>query len=312
MLDEHVASQSSAYPEENSYDGRVVVAVPAYNEEVAIGSIVLRAMKYADTVVVVDDGSKDGTAEVAELAGAYVIRHSRNLGKGMAIRSAWLYARERSPDALVLMDGDHQHQPRDIPSMVSPVLEGEADVVLGVRSVKTSQMPLHRRVGKRVLDFATAAATESGRLTDSQCGFRVFSREALTQLEPEESKMSIESQMLVEAQERGLRITEVGIDTRYDVDGSTYPPVQHGFGVLGRVISLISEKRPLLFFGLFGLGLLAVAVLMAFLVIQGFISTRELAVGYSFVLVLSGTMGALSVLIGIVLNVLKGGTRRFA
>src|SRR5438093_1411806 len=199
----------------------VLAAIPAFNEGPTIGSVVLRAKQYAEEVVVIDDGSKDDTAEIAALAGAHVIQHARNLGKGTAIRTAWLFARERHPEALVLLDGDHQHDPKDIPRIIEPILAGTADVVLGVRWGKTSGMPLYRRIGKRALDYATAAATKNGMLTDSQCGFRVFSSRALSLIEPTDNGLAVEPHMLLEAQERSLRIQEVNIDARDDIEGST-------------------------------------------------------------------------------------------
>src|SRR5256885_5135832 len=162
----------------------VLAAIPAFNEGPTIGSVVLRAKQYAEEVVVIDDGSSDDTAEIAALAGAHVIQHARNLGKGTAIRSAWLFARERHPMVLVLLDGDHQHDPRDIPRVAEPILTDRADVALGVRWGKTSGMPFHRRVGKRVLDYATLASVRRGTLTDSQSGYRAFSYEAVVQMEP--------------------------------------------------------------------------------------------------------------------------------
>src|SRR5213592_3432547 len=111
-------------------DSKILVAIPAFNEGPTIGSVVLKARQFATEVVVVDDGSSDDTAETGALAGAHVIQHARNLGKGAAIRSAWLFARERHPEVLVLLDGDHQHDPKDIPRVVEPILTGDADVVL--------------------------------------------------------------------------------------------------------------------------------------------------------------------------------------
>src|SRR6266498_3516963 len=284
---------------------KIIAASHAYNEGTTIGSVVLKARQFASEVVVVDDGSTDDTAETAALAGAHVIRHARNLGKGMAIRSAWMYARERGPDAFVLLDGDHQHDPHDIPRIVEPILAATADVALGVRWGKTSGMPLYRRIGKRALDYATAAATKNGMLTDSQCGFRVFSPRALDAIEPTDDGLSIESQMLVEAQERNLRIREVNIDARYDLDGSTLAPGKHGTSVLGRIITLVSEKRPLFFFGLSGVALLGVAIFLGLVVVERFYATRQLAIGYTFIVAMSAIVGIISVFIGIVLNAMK-------
>src|SRR6266511_3080525 len=190
-------------------ESTIIAAIPAYNEGTTISSVVLKARQFATEVVVIDDGSTDDTAETAALAGAHVIRHARNLGKGMAIRSAWIYAKEREAEAIVLIDGDHQHDPSDILRLVEPILSGDADVVLGVRWGKTSGMPFYRRIGKRALDYATAAGTKNGFVTDSQCGFRVFSSRALKAIEPTENGLSVESQMLMEAQETNLRVKEV-------------------------------------------------------------------------------------------------------
>src|SRR5207249_6784568 len=291
-------------------DSKILVAIPAFNEGPTIGSVVLKARQFASEVVVVDDGSTDDTAETAALAGAHVIQHARNLGKGRAIRSAWLYAREHSPEAFVLLDGEHQHGPNDIPRLVGTVLSGKSDVVIGVRWGKTSGMPIYRRVGKRALDYATAAAAKNGMLTDSQSGYRVFSRPALESLEPTENSLSIESQLLLEAQERNLRIEGVHIDSRYDLDGSTISAGKHGTSVLGRIIVLVSEKRPLFFFGVPGAMFLVVAAILASIVLDTFITRGAVAQGYASLVVLFGTVGFVSIFVGLTLNALKRLTDR--
>ncbi len=305
LLETEFAGASTQVEEPLEEVRRVLVAIPAYNEWVAIGSVVLKASQYVDEVIVVDDGSTDDTAEIADLAGATVLRHARNLGKGMAIRSAWLYAREKRAGALVLLDGDHQHEPRDIPRLVGPIMTGEADVMLGVRWGRTSGMPLYRRAGKRLLDYVTALGTKQGLLTDSQCGYRAFSAHALATLEPDDAGLGIESQMLIEAQDVGLRIQEVDIRARYDVEGSTLSPGRHGMGVLGHVLSLVSERRPLFFFGVPGAALLLGAALFGLLVVTTFSLTGQLAIGTAFLVLLLGIVGVLSIFIGIVLHAIR-------
>ncbi|WP_369425456.1 glycosyltransferase family 2 protein, partial [Methanothrix sp.] len=149
----------------------MVAILPAFNEETSIGSVVLLTRMYVDRVIVVDDGSSDRTAEVARLAGAEVIRHPTNMGKGAALRTGFMAA--EGADVIVTLDSDGQHDPADIPRLIQPVLHGEADMVNGSRYLRGNRKdtPLYRRVGQRVLDMATNL--DSGlRVTDSQSGFR--------------------------------------------------------------------------------------------------------------------------------------------
>ena len=101
----------------------VLLAIPCYNEEIAIGSILIRASKFADRIVVIDDGSTDRTTEIARAAGVEVIVHEKNEGKGAGIRDAFNYAKEINADILVLIDGDGQHDPGEIPSLIEPIMQ---------------------------------------------------------------------------------------------------------------------------------------------------------------------------------------------
>jgi glycosyltransferase involved in cell wall biosynthesis len=114
-------------------DGAVVAVIPAYNEERFIGSVVLRARQYADTVIVVDDGSTDATGEIAAAAGVIVVRHESNRGKGAALNTGFHRARALGAAAVVTLDGDGQHRGDELAVLAEPVLSGQADIVVGSR-----------------------------------------------------------------------------------------------------------------------------------------------------------------------------------
>jgi glycosyltransferase involved in cell wall biosynthesis len=126
----------------------VVACIPAFNEGRGIGGVVVRAVRYVDRVVVCDDGSVDLTGAIAEGLGAVVIRHERNRGKGAALRSAFLRARELGADVVVMLDADGQHDPEEIPGLIEPILRGEADMVVGSRYAEGSKTdaPLYRAI----------------------------------------------------------------------------------------------------------------------------------------------------------------------
>jgi len=236
-----------------SHRRRIAVVIPAYNEDLVIGSVVLHAQSYADTVIVVDDGSKDRTTEIADLAGAEVIRMPQNAGKAAALMAGLEHARDLGFRVVVMMDADGQHDPAEIPAVTAPVLAGEADLVIGSRFLgKKARVPAYRRLGQEVLTFATNVGSACP-TTDSQSGFRALSRKALANLDFVSEGYAIESDMIAHFAEVGLRIKEIPISVRYDVPNKhKMNPLSHGFGVLGNIVSVIGYKRPMLTFGIPG------------------------------------------------------------
>ena len=212
----------------------IVAIIPAYNEEKALADVIAKTFKYVDKVIVVNDGSVDKTAEVALNAGAEVISHSTNLGKGEALKSGFKALNDDS--IIVTIDGDGQHNPNEIPDLIKPIVEGSADLVNGSRYMNGPEenTPAYRRVGQRVLDIATNISAGI-KVTDSQSGFRAFSSKARDCFRFKDTGFGIESEMLVDAADAGLKIVEVPITVRYDVDGSTKNPITHGVGVLFKI-----------------------------------------------------------------------------
>ena len=238
----------------------VTAIIPAYNEQIAIGSMILNTKQYVDRVVVVDDGSSDKTVEISKLAGAEVISHPTNMGKGVALKTGFNAAKDS--DIIVTLDGDGQHHTSDIPKILKPIIDGEADIVNGSRYLNGNEenTPIYRRVGQTVLDKATNFNARSD-LTDSQSGFRAFAKRTLPFFRFDQTGYGIESEMLIEASNAGLRIKEVEIGVRYDVDSSKLNPVSHGVGVLVKILQDMEFNRPLYYFTFPGLVMMIIGLL---------------------------------------------------
>ena len=276
---------------------KILVAMPAYNEEKYIGSLVVEAQQYGDEVLIVDDGSTDNTAVIARRAGATVLQHKENKGYGAAVQSILAEAKRIAPDILVLLDADSQHDPHEIPRLVEPISQG-FDLVIGSRKLVRVTIPFYRRIGQWVISiFCYILSRED--LSDSESGFRVFSNKAVRMLELREDGMSISAETIAKAAEKGLKIKEIPISITYTGDGSTLNPVRHGFGVLGRLIAMISERRPLFFFGFSG-DILTVVGFLAGMRVIGVVSRGE-EVATSTVLISAFflTIGILSIFTGI-------------
>lgn len=242
-------------------DPRVLVCIPAFNEAKTISDVILKSKKYANEIIVYDDGSTDDTADVAESAGAIVIRNPENKGYGVAIRSLFQAAKEQQADIMVTLDSDGQHDPNQIPEVVKQLKVG-FDIVIGSRFLKSDgkqTVPRYRSFGIKTITKLTQAASYRG-ITDSQSGFRAYNKNALSKINLFEDGMAVSTEILLRASEKKLLITEVPIIVRYDIeDRSSHNPVTHGISVAYSLFQFISLRHPLAFYGIPGIVLLGIA-----------------------------------------------------
>jgi len=282
----------------------IAAILPAFNEEVSIGSMVLRARRYADRVIVVDDGSSDMTAEVAEQAGAEVIQHPENRGKGAALKTG--FESLNGEKIVVTMDTDGQHNPSDIPKLVEPILKGEADMVNGSRYINGNKKdtPLYRRLGQIMLDNATRL--DSGlNITDSQSGFRAFAASTKGVFRFKQNGLAIESEMLADAANAGLRIKEVEIGVRYDVDGSSENPISHGVKVLVKILQDMELNRPLYYFTVPGILMSTVGIGMGLNFLREFYHGSALQFGPTLLMIMLTLVGSFMAFTGITLHAIS-------
>lgn len=187
--------------------------IPAWNEERTISGVV-RSLDGLAEALVVDDGSGDRTGELAAAAGARVARHPTNRGLGAALATGIAGALALGADVIVTMDGDGQHSAEDVAATVAPIVEGRADAVIGTRFGGLGHMPAIRRLANRVGNLITlvlfGAAT-----SDSQSGFRAFSREAAETIRIRTDGMEVSSEIVAEIRDRKLRLVEVPIHAVY-------------------------------------------------------------------------------------------------
>ncbi|WP_148882918.1 glycosyltransferase family 2 protein [Thermococcus aciditolerans] len=282
----------------------ILIIVPAYNEELTIGSVVVLAKKYGD-VLVVDDGSGDRTSEVARECGAVVIRHEHNLGKAKALKTGFEYALSRDYDIVVTIDADGQHNPDEIPLLLEPIIKEEADLVIGSRYLNGSkkEIPLYRRLGLWVLNKSTKVASNVD--VDSQSGFRALNRKALERLDLNSNGYSIETDMIVKASERGIRLMEVPITVRYDVPNKHKKnPLSHGLGVLAGIIGLIGYRRPLLLFGVLSLMSFIIAGILGYLALEPYYNGGQVYLTQAIGAGIFAIIGIQLFVAGLTLNVL--------
>ena len=230
---------------------KIVVGIPAFNEEKNIAVVITQLKKIVDKIIVCNDGSTDLTSKIAEELGVIVINHEKNLGYGAAIRSIFLKSKDLDGDILVTFDADGQHRVDDINKVINPIINGKSDLVIGSRFLDESEkeVPRYRKVGIKVITKITNATIKK-QLTDSQSGFRAYSKKVLTELNPSDAGMGISTEILIKASSKNFRISEVPIKITYSGDTSTHNPISQGSSVIISTIKYTSIEHPLKFYGI--------------------------------------------------------------
>jgi glycosyltransferase involved in cell wall biosynthesis len=285
---------------------RTLAVIPCYNEEATVANVILKAKRFVNTVLVVDDGSSDETKEIAQEAGATVISHKKNRGKGAAIRTGFQYALDNDFDYVVTIDGDGQHNPLEIPALLDNVIKNGHDISIGYRVGTNTEMPMWRRTGKRVLDYTTSMGT-GGFVTDSQCGFRAFNKKAVEAIAPQlrGEAFSVESEQLIKAHESGLNVVNTNVTCKYkDLETSTKNPASHGLSVLAYIIWVIAERRPLLFISLPGFISVILGIVLGVITFKYFNQTTIFLIPLSIIVEILVIVGAFAMLTGLLLNVI--------
>ena len=268
---------------------KIIVGIPAFNEEKNIAVLIIQLKKIADKIIVCNDGSTDLTSKIAEELGATVINHEKNLGYGAAIRSIFLKSKDLDGDVLVTFDADGQHRIEDVDKVINPIINGESDLVIGSRFLDESkkEVPKYRKVGINVLTKITNATIKK-QLTDSQSGFRAYSKKVLNELNPAELGMGISTEILIKASTKNFRISEVPIKIIYDGDTSTHNPISHGSSVLFSTIKYTSIEHPLKFYGIPSMIFFAIGVFFTYYSIEYYAEVGRL--NTNLALVSAGSM----------------------
>jgi len=231
----------------------VIICIPAYNEEKSIAKIIIDAKKYSDKIIVIDDGSSDYTPKIASELGVTLLQHKRNLGKGAALRTGFSHAITFSPDVVVTIDSDGQHDPSSIPALIEPIINGKADVVIGSRSNKT-RMPKIRKLGLKAINYLNRKAIKT-KIKDAQSGYRAYSLKSLNAIAHERFQdYSAEFEQLESLCDKGFEIAEIPVVIKYDGLEKTSKKnfITHGGELILASLFMIISRRPILYLALPG------------------------------------------------------------
>jgi len=279
-----------------------VACIPAYNVENMIYDVVTRSKKVVDMVVVCDDGSIDDTVKQASNAGAVVISHEKNLGKGAALKSLFNYCIKINADIVVTIDGDGQFLPEEIPKLTKSMMDNTSDIVIGYRFEDNEEMPTYRKVGNKFLDRISNSISELP-FRDTQSGFRAYSNKALTKINFNHVGFTADAEILIDASAKGLKISEEKVTVLYDTGKrtSTKHPVLHAGGVFASLIEMVIIKHPLKYLGLPGILILFLGIIFSIITFIIFNDLRTLPISYAIISLIFLTLGTMMILVSGVL-----------
>ncbi len=218
------------------------VIIPTYNEAKQIYRLVNEIKGQGLDVLVVDDGSRDGTAQIAASAGAVVLRNETNEGKGACLRKGFKYCLERNFDAVITMDGDGQHLPEDLPRFISGAVDPGAGIFAGNRMLEIKGMPLLRVITNKFMSWLVSGLSRQD-IPDSQCGFRLIRRSVLEKIELKTSKFETETEILLKASRAGFKIASVPVRTVYRGETSKINPFRDTLRFLKFIVKYIVNGR---------------------------------------------------------------------
>lgn len=227
---------------------KTCVLIPVYNLARTIGSLVSEIINIGIDVVVVDDGSQDNSGSIAEANGAIVLRHTKNRGKGASLRDGFEYILDKEYQAVITMDGDGQHNPKDIPKFIAKALSltlkgtRKKEIIIGNRMSDVKNMPPARRLTNKFMSFLISTIIGQN-IPDTQCGYRLITRSVLEKIKLTTSKYETDSEILIAAGQEGFGIDSIDIETIYQREISQIKPLIDTLRFIKFITKIVIQKK---------------------------------------------------------------------
>lgn len=301
--------QEKMQSDNNSKSQNILVCIPSYNAASTIEEAIKNCKKFANEILVINDGSSDNTEDIAKKAGAEVITHKRNRGYGGAIKTGLEEGLKRNATVTITFDADLQHDANDIPKIIEPILSNEADIVIGSRFLENSDdVKSYRKFGIKFITKLVNSFSGSN-IKDAESGLRAYNLDSLKMIVPslETEGMGMSAEILLKAAVQKLKIAEVTRKEMYPegIQTSSKNPLRHGLGVILTICKLIIENKPLPAFGIPAFIFFIASGICALYVIDFYNVMDRLPVGMTVFTLLLVSVGFFFSLAAIILYVLS-------